>query len=168
MLNIGPQELLLVLVVALLVVGPRRLPELGRSIGKGLREIRKAQDEVRKTIKVELDDLDGPKPARSASSPGSQRVPGDGQGGANGAGAAAAAAASSAAPPDAAAELSKSLGRSLAELRKARQELQRSFRVDLGTPTPPTPRPSRPSDGTAAAAADPETVGEPDAPAAPE
>ena len=44
MLNIGAQELLLILLVALLVVGPRRLPELGRSLGKGIRELRKAQD----------------------------------------------------------------------------------------------------------------------------
>src|SRR3990170_2452183 len=56
MLNIGPQELLLILVVALLVVGPRRLPELARSLGKGIRELRKAQDEVSRTIRVNLED----------------------------------------------------------------------------------------------------------------
>ena len=56
MFNIGPQELLLILVIALVVVGPKRLPSLGRSIGKGLRELRKAQDEVRKTIQVNLDE----------------------------------------------------------------------------------------------------------------
>lgn len=50
MLNIGPQELLLILVVALVVVGPQRLPELARSIGKGLRSLRAAQDEVRRTV----------------------------------------------------------------------------------------------------------------------
>jgi len=56
MLNIGPQELLIILVIALIVVGPQRLPALGRSIGRGLRELRKAQDEVKRTIQVNLDD----------------------------------------------------------------------------------------------------------------
>lgn len=55
MLNIGPQELLLILVVALVVVGPRRLPELSRSIGKALRSLRAAQDEMRKTVNEVLD-----------------------------------------------------------------------------------------------------------------
>lgn len=50
MLNIGPMELLLILLVALIFVGPKRLPELGRTIGKSLRELRKAQDEVRSTL----------------------------------------------------------------------------------------------------------------------
>lgn len=55
MLNIGPQELLLILVVALVVVGPQRLPELSRSIGKALRSLRAAQDEMRKTVNEVLE-----------------------------------------------------------------------------------------------------------------
>ncbi len=55
MLNIGPLELVVIFVIALVVVGPRKLPELGRTIGKGLREFRKAQEEVRRSL--ELDDL---------------------------------------------------------------------------------------------------------------
>jgi sec-independent protein translocase protein TatB len=50
MLNIGPPELLFILVIALVVVGPQRLPELGRTIGRGLREFRKVQDEVRDMV----------------------------------------------------------------------------------------------------------------------
>jgi sec-independent protein translocase protein TatA len=38
--NIGPLEIILVLIVALIVFGPKRLPELGRSMGKGIREFR--------------------------------------------------------------------------------------------------------------------------------
>jgi len=55
MLNIGPQELILVLIIALVVVGPKRLPELGRTIGRGMREFRKMQDDVRDTLKIDLD-----------------------------------------------------------------------------------------------------------------
>ena len=38
--NIGPLELVVVLIIALIVFGPQRLPELGRSLGKGIREFR--------------------------------------------------------------------------------------------------------------------------------
>jgi sec-independent protein translocase protein TatA len=38
--QIGPMEILLVLVIALLVLGPKRLPEAGRSLGKGIREFK--------------------------------------------------------------------------------------------------------------------------------
>jgi sec-independent protein translocase protein TatA len=38
--NIGPSELIIVLVIALLVLGPKKLPEAGRSLGKGLRELK--------------------------------------------------------------------------------------------------------------------------------
>jgi sec-independent protein translocase protein TatA len=40
--NIGPMELIIVLVIALLVLGPKRLPDAGRSVGKGLREFKDA------------------------------------------------------------------------------------------------------------------------------
>jgi sec-independent protein translocase protein TatA len=53
MLNIGPLELLVILLIALVVVGPRKLPDLGRTIGNGLREFRKAQDEVRKSLQMD-------------------------------------------------------------------------------------------------------------------
>lgn len=54
MLDIGLQELLLILVIALLVFGPKRLPELGRAVGRGLREFRRASDEFRSTIETNL------------------------------------------------------------------------------------------------------------------
>lgn len=40
--NIGPLEIIVVLVIALVVLGPRRLPEFGRSVGKGMREFKGA------------------------------------------------------------------------------------------------------------------------------
>jgi sec-independent protein translocase protein TatB len=53
MLNIGPQELLLVLIIGLLVVGPQRLPEISRQIGRGLREFRKIQDDVKGLVNLD-------------------------------------------------------------------------------------------------------------------
>jgi sec-independent protein translocase protein TatA len=38
--NIGPMELIIVLVIALIVIGPKRLPEVGKSLGKGMREFK--------------------------------------------------------------------------------------------------------------------------------
>ena len=38
--NVGPMELVIVLVIALIVLGPKRLPEVGRSIGNGMREFK--------------------------------------------------------------------------------------------------------------------------------
>jgi TatA/E family protein of Tat protein translocase len=73
MLNIGPQELIVVLIIALLVVGPSRLPELGRSIGKALREFRKVQDEVKDTFRFDAND--GPPPPARAPGPGPSRPP---------------------------------------------------------------------------------------------
>jgi sec-independent protein translocase protein TatA len=56
MLNIGPQELIVVLLIALIVVGPKRLPELGRSIGRALTEFRKVQSDVRDTLRFGAED----------------------------------------------------------------------------------------------------------------
>lgn len=38
--NVGPMELVLVLAIALIVLGPKKLPEVGRSLGKGMREFK--------------------------------------------------------------------------------------------------------------------------------
>jgi Tat protein translocase TatB subunit len=56
MLNVGPLELLVVLAVALIVVGPERLPELARSVGRVLRQFREVQDEVRTMVSSGVDD----------------------------------------------------------------------------------------------------------------
>jgi sec-independent protein translocase protein TatA len=52
--NVGAQELLIIFFIALIVVGPRRLPELGRALGRGLNEFKKIQDEVRDMVKFDL------------------------------------------------------------------------------------------------------------------
>lgn len=56
--KIGLWEILLILAVALIVFGPAKLPELGRSIGNGLREFRKATSELKDTISLEDRDSD--------------------------------------------------------------------------------------------------------------
>ncbi len=54
MFGIGMPELLVIAVIALLVVGPKRLPEMARSIGKGLSEFRKATEDATETLKESL------------------------------------------------------------------------------------------------------------------
>ena len=54
MFDIGLQELVLIFVIALLVFGPKNLPQLGKSLGRALREFRKASDEFRSTIETNL------------------------------------------------------------------------------------------------------------------
>ena len=50
MFNIGTPELILILVVALIILGPKRLPELAKSLGRGLREFQKAADDVKESL----------------------------------------------------------------------------------------------------------------------
>ncbi|HEY6049598.1 MAG TPA: TatA/E family twin arginine-targeting protein translocase [Thermoanaerobaculia bacterium] len=53
--SIGMPELILIFVVALLVFGPKKLPEIGKSLGKGLAEFKRASDELKKTIEQEIE-----------------------------------------------------------------------------------------------------------------
>jgi sec-independent protein translocase protein TatA len=53
--NIGPLELIIVLVIALLVLGPGKLPEVGASLGKSIREFRKASSDFADSTKVDVD-----------------------------------------------------------------------------------------------------------------
>ncbi len=55
--RIGPTEIILILAVALIIFGPAKLPELGRSIGNGLKEFRKATRDLKDS--VSLDSKDG-------------------------------------------------------------------------------------------------------------
>ncbi len=50
MFGIGFQEMLIILVVVLIFFGPKRLPDLAKSLGKGIAEFKKASDEIRKGI----------------------------------------------------------------------------------------------------------------------
>ena len=68
MFDIGLQEMLVIGVLALLVFGPSKLPELGRMVGRFMREFRRASDEFRSTVETNLNmnDLD---PLPSAPAP---------------------------------------------------------------------------------------------------
>jgi sec-independent protein translocase protein TatA len=59
MVNVGPMELIIVLVIALLVLGPKRLPEAGRAVGKGMREFKDSLS----GINADDDDDDDGEPA---------------------------------------------------------------------------------------------------------
>jgi len=52
---IGMPELILIFLVALLVFGPRKLPELGKSLGKGIAEFKRASDDLKRTIEDEIE-----------------------------------------------------------------------------------------------------------------
>jgi sec-independent protein translocase protein TatA len=52
---IGMPELILIFLVALLVFGPRKLPELGKSLGRGLAEFKRASEDLKRTIEDEIE-----------------------------------------------------------------------------------------------------------------
>ena len=60
MFNIGPLELLAILVVALLVFGPEKLPEMGKQVGKAMREFKKFQDSMQANAREIIDPIAGP------------------------------------------------------------------------------------------------------------
>ena len=70
--SLGFQEILIILALALLIFGPRKLPELGRMVGKGMREFRRATNDLRSTIEGEIADYENavntkPGPPKTAS-----------------------------------------------------------------------------------------------------
>ncbi|MHB1011636.1 MAG: Sec-independent protein translocase subunit TatA/TatB [Desulfobacteria bacterium] len=82
MFGIGFQEMLIILVVVLIFFGPKRLPDLAKSLGKGIAEFKKASEEVRKGIEDAVKEesaAESPKPPEDLSSygkaPGSTPAP---------------------------------------------------------------------------------------------
>jgi sec-independent protein translocase protein TatA len=75
--SLGPAEIMVVLLVALIVLGPARLPEAGRQVGRALAEVRRwstrVQDEVRNTLDAEPEPM--PPAATPASPSGSVDAP---------------------------------------------------------------------------------------------
>jgi sec-independent protein translocase protein TatA len=54
MFGLGVPELIFILLLALLIFGPKRLPEIGRTLGKGMSEFRKASNELTRSLNTEL------------------------------------------------------------------------------------------------------------------
>ncbi len=64
--SIGGPELIVIFVVALLIFGPRKLPELGRAVGRGLAEFRKAAADLKETLDTEVTRAETPAARREA------------------------------------------------------------------------------------------------------
>jgi sec-independent protein translocase protein TatA len=68
--SIGMPELIIILVIALIIFGPRKLPELGRSLGRSLSEFRRASNELRQTLDDEIkQEQRAPTPAAAPATP---------------------------------------------------------------------------------------------------
>jgi sec-independent protein translocase protein TatA len=52
--SVGMPEMIIILVIALIIFGPRKLPELGRSLGKSLAEFKRASNELKNTLEEEI------------------------------------------------------------------------------------------------------------------
>lgn len=61
-MNLGMPEILIILVVALLLFGPRKLPELGRSLGQSIREFKKGAQSIREEFESTVNLDEKPKP----------------------------------------------------------------------------------------------------------
>jgi sec-independent protein translocase protein TatA len=65
--SLGPAEILVVLVVALLVFGPNKMPEIGRQLARGVREFRRVQEHLTSELHSVVADLDPTAPNRPGS-----------------------------------------------------------------------------------------------------
>jgi len=73
--NIGPAEIIVILIIALIVFGPKRLPEIGRTVGKGLREFRRASQDLQDEFEGSLQDEPETPAAEPAGSVGEPNLP---------------------------------------------------------------------------------------------
>jgi len=71
----GPLELVIILVIALLILGPGKLPEVGSALGKSIREFRKASADVQEAVKVDTSALPAPAAPAAQAAPATQAAP---------------------------------------------------------------------------------------------
>jgi TatA/E family protein of Tat protein translocase len=74
MFNLGPFELVAIFVVALLVFGPDKLPEMGRQVGKAVREFRKFQAQMETNVRDVIDPITGPLTSNGGMGPQATNV----------------------------------------------------------------------------------------------
>jgi sec-independent protein translocase protein TatA len=67
--NIGPGELIIILVIALVIFGPGKLPEIGQAVGKGIREFRRAASDMSDATSVDAPSAQTPPPAPTSIPP---------------------------------------------------------------------------------------------------
>jgi len=84
--SIGAPEIIVIFIVALLIFGPRKLPELGRALGRGISEFRRATTDLKSTLEREIAEAEtgaeaspvhGPSSSAPAPAPGSPPVGGN-------------------------------------------------------------------------------------------
>jgi sec-independent protein translocase protein TatA len=73
--NIGPGELILILVIALVIIGPGRLPDVGAALGKSIREFRKASTDMAEATRIDTSPLPPATAAPAAPPPPAAPVP---------------------------------------------------------------------------------------------
>ncbi len=73
--SLGMPELIVIFVIALLIFGPRKLPELGRSLGRSIAEFKKATNELQSSLENEIR-LEGERPAVEGSKAAAPATPG--------------------------------------------------------------------------------------------
>jgi sec-independent protein translocase protein TatA len=71
----GPLELVIILVIALLILGPGKLPDVGAALGKSIREFRKASSDVQDAVKVNVDTTPLPNTLSSQAVPNETPAP---------------------------------------------------------------------------------------------
>jgi len=76
MFGIGMTELLVILTIALIVIGPKKLPELARALGKGLAEFRRASTEMRREFLEVTNEARIDAPVENAPKPSEPETPG--------------------------------------------------------------------------------------------
>ncbi|MFQ5847175.1 MAG: twin-arginine translocase TatA/TatE family subunit [Candidatus Methylomirabilales bacterium] len=69
MFGIGMPELIVIFIVALLVFGPKKLPDLGKALGRGLAEFKRASDDLKEGLTADFNLEDEDKPAAKAPTP---------------------------------------------------------------------------------------------------
>lgn len=75
MFGIGMPELIVIFIVALLVFGPKKLPDLGKALGRGLREFKRASEELKEGLTTDFSLEDEEKPPTQTRSPAEGSAP---------------------------------------------------------------------------------------------